>query len=185
MARSQSKNNIVLIGLSGTGKSSVARYIASKSSRKLFDIDAIIEEQTGCSISEIFAKQGEANFRKIESEVLVRVAREDNAVIACGGGVVLNPKNMEILGESATIFCLWADLVELEKRIVRSQSRPLLQENVLAKLKKQFEERCNLYMQAKYHLQTDGWSISEIGDAILQIMDQPENCTHYTQMLRK
>src|SRR6266700_2747109 len=87
--RMTAMHNIILIGLSGSGKSTVGRILAQRLDKPFFDLDALIESECGESVSAIFARYGEEYFRSCESRVLARVAQtEENAVIAAGGGIV-------------------------------------------------------------------------------------------------
>ena len=150
----------------------ISKYIACLSNRTLFDVDELIEEKTRFSIAEIFARFGEAFFRKLETEMVQHISIEKYSVIACGGGVVLNPQNMAMLRKNGTVFCLWADLSELEKRINGGQKRPLLTHDLKNQLKAQLDERQTLYQQADYHVETQNRSIQEIGEEIVEIMQR-------------
>ena len=162
--------NIVLIGLSGAGKSTVARYIAEATARTLIDMDEMIEAETGCSINEIFATRGEKYFRKLESAVIQKLSDLQSTVIACGGGVVLNPQNMEALKKDGIVFCLWANIPELVRRVSNSDGRPLLSDDLPERLKQQLNQRRNLYQCADHHVDTEDKSVHEVGDVIIGIM---------------
>ena len=100
--------NIVLIGFMGTGKTSAGRLLAGRLNRPFIDVDKKIEQETGLAISDIFQLNGEDHFRHLEREVISRVARYTNAIIATGGGVVLKQENMVRLKNTGIIISLTA-----------------------------------------------------------------------------
>src|SRR5579859_3454986 len=103
-------HNIFLIGLSGSGKSTVGRILAHKLNKPFFDLDALIESECGESISTIFTRFGEGYFRACESRVLAQIAqREENAVIATGGGIVTKEENRSLMRTKGVCVYLQAD----------------------------------------------------------------------------
>jgi shikimate kinase len=102
------KTNIALIGFMGTGKTAVGRLLAEKLNKKFLEQDSLIEQKAGKSIPEIFRQNGEISFRELEIAATKEIAREQNAVIACGGGVVLNKINIDRLKESSVVVYLTA-----------------------------------------------------------------------------
>ena len=122
------KSNIALIGFMGAGKSAVGRALAAAAKMDFIDLDAVIEEKAGRSISEIFACEGEPVFRRIEAAITADAAGSENAVIACGGGVVLDQANIEALRRNAVIIYLSAEPSTMLRRVLNSpEKRPLLQ----------------------------------------------------------
>jgi shikimate kinase len=122
------KNNVALIGFMGAGKSAVGRALASAVGMDFVDLDSLIRQKTGRSISQIFSSGGEAAFRRIESDAVSEIAASVNTVIACGGGVVLDRSNVEILKRNAVIVYLSAAPSILLRRVLNSpERRPLLQ----------------------------------------------------------
>ena len=118
--------NIVLVGMPGCGKSSLGRALAEKLGRPFADCDALIEEGCGCTISEIFAREGEEGFRRREKEQLGELVRQSGFVIACGGGALTQSGNLELLRQNAKILWLRRDLRQLATAgRPLSQSRPL------------------------------------------------------------
>src|SRR5690554_3607369 len=91
------KPNIFLIGFMGAGKTTVGRRLAVQADMEFYDLDILIEEETGQSISEIFEQKGESWFRQLETRVLSGAAKGSDKVLATGGAIVLNPVNMEIM----------------------------------------------------------------------------------------
>ena len=135
--------NIVLIGLSGCGKSSFGKRLSRLLRMPLLDTDAMIVEAEGRPISDIFAERGEAYFRDLESAACLAVSELAGAVIATGGGAVLRKENMEALAKNGMIFFIDRH----PSRILRSGSlmdRPLVQDN-RDKLFRLYTERLALY----------------------------------------
>lgn len=121
--------NIILTGFMGTGKSSLGRLLARAIGYRFVDTDHKIEERYGLSIRQIFATQGEATFRKLETELVRELAGETGLVIATGGGLVLNPENVALLQQNGRIFCLSAPADKILERIsLQPGKRPLLDE---------------------------------------------------------
>ncbi|MDR7865994.1 MAG: shikimate kinase [Sporomusaceae bacterium] len=147
--------NIVLIGFMGTGKSCTGRLLAGRLGRPFIDVDRKIEQESGLAIGEIFAKHGEAYFRAREKDVIARVARHRKAVIATGGGVVLDAENMQRLRSGGVIICLTASVQTILERTGRRNTRPLLarpdREEIVARM---LAERAPLYAQAAFILDT-------------------------------
>ena len=131
-------NNIILIGMPGCGKSTVGRILAEKLSKKLFDIDAEIEEKTSKKIAEIFEESGEEKFREIETKVIYYYCREMGMVVATGGGAVLKKENREAMKQNGTIIYLKKDLSELA-----TVGRPLSSD--AAAVQKLYEQRKEIY----------------------------------------
>jgi len=102
-------NNIILIGMMGCGKTTVGTLLAEKLGWELADTDALIEEREGRSIPEIFAADGEGYFRELELSVCRKLARRNNLVIACGGGLPMREDCIRLLKDSGTVFWLNRD----------------------------------------------------------------------------
>lgn len=120
--------NIILCGFMGCGKSSVGRRAAKLLGRPFCDLDQYIEEQAGMSVSEIFAKEGEAGFRAREAQAVEEVAQKGGMVIASGGGTVLSQKNVECFHRyGGKILFLDVPVAALQERLKADKRRPLLQ----------------------------------------------------------
>ena len=102
--------NIVLIGMPGSGKTTVGRALAEKIGREMIDIDAEIVKSAGCSIPEIFKSDGETGFRKIETEMVRKAGKETGKIIVTGGGVVTREENYAPLHQNGRIYQLERDL---------------------------------------------------------------------------
>ena len=133
------KQNIVLVGMPGSGKTTIGKLIAEKTGMKFIDSDEEIVKRAGKSISEIFGKVGESGFREIESEVILSLSSNQHSVIATGGGAILNKKNIELLKENGKIYFIDRDLKDIEA----TSDRPLSSNK--ADLEKRYKERYPLY----------------------------------------
>src|SRR5260221_13305760 len=111
----------------GTGKSSVGRRLAHVTGYPRFETDQMIGTALGMSITKIFARLGEEEFREAESIVLEELASQQASIIVTGGGVVLRQKNVTRLHEVGTVVCLTANLPTLLERLARRSHRPLLE----------------------------------------------------------
>ena len=131
--------NIILIGMPGCGKSTVAALLAEKLGRKSVDADETIVQLAGKSIPEIFAQDGEAEFRRIETQALSQLGMQSGLIIATGGGCVTQERNYPLLHQNGTIFWL-----ERELDLLPTEGRPLSQANKLTdmyKIRKPMYER--------------------------------------------
>jgi shikimate kinase len=120
-------HHIVLIGFMGSGKTTVGHLVAEKLSWPFVDTDALVVEEAGLSIPDIFATEGEAGFRERESAVLERLAGEAPCVIATGGGIVTQPRNAPLLRSLGFVVWLSASEADIYARVSRNRNRPLLQ----------------------------------------------------------
>ncbi len=121
------KTSIALIGFMGTGKTVVGKILAAKLGKEFIELDALIARKAGKTIPAIFRNKGEIGFRELEIEVTREVAGRKNAVIACGGGIVLNKINIDRLGKECVIICLAASPAVILKRTSADKAeRPML-----------------------------------------------------------
>ena len=148
---------IVLTGFMGTGKTSVGKELSGLLGYPFVDTDALIEEKEGTPISLIFKNKGEDYFRKLEQDTVKDVSMRRNAVIATGGGVIKNRKNVENLGRNGIIVWLKADPEIILKRVMlEGGKRPLLEvEEPLKEINKLLSERIKLYEQADTSVDTN------------------------------
>lgn len=133
------KRNIVLIGMPGCGKTTIGKAVAEETQKEFIDTDDEIVKKTGMSIPEIFESFGETKFREIESEVIKEVAALQSAVIATGGGAVLNPENVSLLRENGITVFIDRPIDDL----VTTDDRPLSSNRDL--LEKRYKERYGIY----------------------------------------
>ena len=164
------RSNIILTGFMGTGKSTLGRLLAQKIGYDFVDTDIQIEKQIGQSITNIFQTQGEAAFRQLESELVEELAQQEGLVIATGGGLVLNPKNIVALSQTGRIICLTASPEEILARISKQpETRPLLLEkDPLAKINELLSQRDVVYKQFP-QLSTSALSPDKLVDEILTL----------------
>lgn len=120
------KNNIILIGFMGSGKSTVAKTLRKVTGREVIDTDYAIIEKAGMKIPEIFEQYGEEHFRRLETELLYELESRENLIISCGGGIVLRDENIEAMHKIGTVVLLSATAETTYYRVRRNTNRPLL-----------------------------------------------------------
>ncbi len=121
------QKNIFLIGLMGTGKTTVGRQLSRKLKMDFYDSDRVIEQRTGADIPLIFEKEGEEGFRKREAEVIDELTQKENIILATGGGSILLAENRAHLINRGMVFYLKSNLKTLIERTSKDKNRPLLQ----------------------------------------------------------
>ncbi len=132
----------------GAGKTTVGRNLANLLHLDFIDTDQLLEQRTGVSISHIFEIEGESGFRERESKLLVEISKQPDAVISTGGGIVLMPKNRQVMRKYGQVIYLRASLDILWKRLKDCHTRPLLQTtDPKATIAKLLEERDPIYAQ--------------------------------------
>ena len=145
----RSIHNLALVGFMGTGKSTIGRIVAEHMQFGFVDTDGLIEAQLGRSISDIFAREGEAAFRQCEKLALESLGRQRNLVIAAGGGLVVDPANMASLKAHSLVFWLVAPPETIWARVRTQSHRPLLQgPDPLGKIRSLLAAREPAYRQA-------------------------------------
>ncbi len=165
------RKNIIITGFMGTGKSVVAKELARKLKMEFIDMDQIIEEDQGMSISDIFARYGENYFRVQENKLVKKLSQKENMVIATGGGTLLSSDNARMLGQAGEIVCLYADSQTIYNRVKRKNNRPLLKgENVLSKISRLLEERKKIYDNIKWKINTTNFTTQEVVDKIINLL---------------
>ena len=166
-----SGRSIYLIGMMGSGKTSTGRPLAKRLGYGFVDADAVIEQVAGCTIPEIFERDGEAGFRSIESQVLNAISQRHSLVVATGGGVVSKPENW---GQLHSGIVVWLDVNRaqlIERLRDDSTQRPLLQQpNPEAALDTLLQERRPLYGEADLTVVIKDESPDAVADGILQLL---------------
>lgn len=164
---------IVLVGLMGTGKSTIGRKLAELLELDFVDADDAIVEAAHMSISEIFEQFGEAYFRDGERRVLARLIEERHGIIATGGGAFINDETRALILSEAIAVWIDCDLDVLVERTSRKDTRPLLRDGdpraILAKL---FEERAPLYRQAPVHVSSESGPHIQTALAIIEAINR-------------
>ncbi|HEV8297050.1 MAG TPA: shikimate kinase [Acidimicrobiales bacterium] len=164
--------HIALVGMMGSGKSSVARRAARRLGLRHVDVDVEIERSAGCSIAALFASEGEGAFRDRETAALrAALDADEPVVIATGGGAVLRAENRALLRERATVVWLRAEPATLLGRVGDGASRPLLADDPLGNLTRIARERAPLYGAAAHHaVDVDHVPFDEITERVLQVV---------------
>ena len=165
--------NIALIGMMGSGKSTIGKLLNSKLEEFTFvDTDAKIIENEKISINEIFSKFGEEYFRKIEAQTLKTLLKQDNQIISTGGGIVKSEENLKLLKENSVVIYLKASPETLYERVKSNKERPLLKtENIFEKIKILLNEREINYNKANFTIITDNKLPDEITNEIIGIIN--------------
>jgi shikimate kinase len=163
--------NIYLVGFMGTGKTAVAKVLASRLNLKLVDMDAEIEEKEKMPIGEIFRLKGEPYFRGLEKEFVKCLAGREGQAVACGGGVFADPENIDRMKKSGVVICLTSRPETILRRTAANASRPLLNvANPRKKIEELLEKRQPFYAQAHHTIDCDALSVEESAQAVLNIL---------------
>jgi len=154
----------------GTGKTEVGKELAKEKKLQFVDLDELIELREKRAISDIFAKDGEPYFRKVEKRILREVSREKKFVVACGGGIVLDKDNIKIMKEAGIIVCLTASPVVILERTSAYRHRPLLNvSNPRKQIELLLKLRAPYYAQADKTIDTSKISIREVVGKIVKV----------------
>ncbi|MDA0990967.1 MAG: shikimate kinase [Verrucomicrobia bacterium] len=166
----KTRQNIVLVGFMGTGKSSVGRLLAAQLNLKLVDMDELIEQRQGRAISDIFANEGEAYFRALECTLARELADETGLVISTGGGIVLNPDNVPNFARTSLVVCLAATPETILNRVQHETHRPLLAvDDKLGKIKGLLDKRQALYDAVPNQIDTNALTAEQVANCILDL----------------
>ncbi|MDX9994032.1 MAG: shikimate kinase [Rhodocyclaceae bacterium] len=166
---------VYLVGMMGAGKTTVGKKLAKALSREFIDLDHEIEHSTGVTIPTIFEIEGEAGFRRRESQVLMRL-RDGGLVVATGGGVVLNPANRAWMAARGLVVYLHASAELLYARTKNDKGRPLLQvSDPLARIRSLVERRDPLYREIADIVVESGAGVSNTVNCIQKSLESP--CT--------
>ena len=159
---------IALIGLPGSGKSTVGRQLARRLQLAFFDSDQVIEERLGCAIRDYFEREGEASFRDVEAAVIDELTRQASGILSTGGGAVLRQANRDCLRERGYVVYLRSSPEELFRRLRNDVNRPLLQvADPLGRLRDLYAQRDPLYREtAHFIVETGRPSVSTLVNMI-------------------
>lgn len=157
---------VYLVGMPGAGKSTVGRELAGRLGVPFIDLDERIERDAGASVSDVFRRDGEAAFRALEAATLVEASGEDPSVVACGGGVVLEPANRIALRNTGVVVFLHAPLEVLRARIRPAAERPLIRHD--GDLERLLAEREPLYREFAAHVVDASGSPGQVAHAIIE-----------------
>ncbi|GIP32882.1 shikimate kinase [Paenibacillus sp. J2TS4] len=161
-------SNLVLIGFMGTGKSTVGLALSGKLGWSFVDVDAKIEEKEGRTIPEMFAQNGEAYFRQVETAVIADIMQQNRQIVSMGGGAVLAAGNRARMSSNGLVIALSASVETIIERVRADQNRPLLQGNLEERVASLMEQRKNAYDFADIHINTDNMPVQDIVAAILK-----------------
>ena len=155
--------NLYLVGFMGTGKTTVGRAVGAKIGFDVLDSDHEIERVRGKSIPDIFAQDGEPAFRQLEREFVERGHPAERTVIACGGGLVVQPNMLELLQSKGVVVCLHASVETILARTARHRNRPLLEvENPEQRIRTLYAAREPIYKKAGTVILTDSRPLNDI-----------------------
>ena len=167
----KSKENLVFLGMMGSGKSSIGSLVAKKLQLNFIDIDNEIETELGVSIKKIFETKGEDYFRKFEEKITLKKLKSGSEVISLGGGAFTN-KNIrkEVLKNHLSFWLNWSDEI-LVNRIKNSKKRPLVSNATENEIIDLIKKRSNIYSKALYKIDCDNLTKKEIVKRILDIYE--------------
>jgi shikimate kinase len=157
---------LILTGFMATGKSEVGRRLARLLGRPFIDVDGLVEADAGRSVAEIFARDGEAAFRARERDAVARACAVPDAVVATGGGTMLDPENRRRLAAAGPIVCLAASPEDILRRVRDPKTRPLLAngngQGTLARVRQLLDERAPIYALATHTVDTSGLDVEQV-----------------------
>ena len=164
------KKNLALTGMMGVGKSTIGRALSKKLLMRISDIDRIIENKLKMSIQKIFNQKGESFFRAFEEKITLLEVEKKNTIISLGGGAFMNSNIRKNILSTSMSFWLDLDIKLLEKRLIKSKKRPLLNDkNSKKTLKDIYEERKRTYVVANHRINCDQLSTNLITSKIIKL----------------
>jgi shikimate kinase len=169
------KDNVILTGFMGTGKTSLGKLLATRLGRPFIDIDKKIEDENHMSIPKIFEQYGEEHFRELEKAAVKELSTRRGLVIATGGGTIKDEENLNLLKSSGVMICFTTEPEEIFNRTARRGERPVLDgggNERLETIKKLLTERKKFYDRADYQVDTTNWSPIQIIDDICRYLRQ-------------
>ena len=166
-----SNKNLVFLGMMGSGKSSIGNLVSKKLDLPFIDIDNLIVEHTGMSISEIFEKKGEDYFRNLEEKITLKSLKKIKNVISLGGGGFINTKiRKEILINHFSFWLNWDESI-LVKRIKSSKKRPIAYKSTNQQIIKIIKNRSKIYSNAQFQINCNESTKTEIVKKIIKIYE--------------
>ena len=168
------KKNIVLLGMMGSGKSTIGGLLAKKLNSVLIDIDKKIEKMQNLKISEIFKTKGEAYFRELEFNVTLQSLESDNNIISLGGGAFMNKELRKVLKQKSSTFWLHWNADTLIKRIKNNDKRPIIKGLDDVEIKKLINERNKIYYFSDFKIICESLKKTEIVDKIIKKCNKNE-----------
>ena len=160
---------IVLTGMSGSGKSTVGKFLSDNLNAKYFDIDEQIVLKENKSINEIFAQNGEQYFRKLETQIIKELFEDKNLIISLGGGAFENEQTRNLLLQNAVVIYLETSAEIIFERLKNTTDRPMLNNSMnLERIEMLLNSRKNNYELAHFTILTDNKNVQEIGSEIIK-----------------
>jgi shikimate kinase/shikimate kinase/3-dehydroquinate synthase len=168
----KSKENIVFLGMMGSGKTSIGYMISKRLNLDFFDIDQYIEKELGMTIFKIFETKGENFFRNFEEKITLEILKKNSVVISLGGGAFLNSRiRKEILTNHISFWLKWKNET-LIKRILNNSKRPLAHKATKNELINLIKKRSNFYSKALYKVNCDNLTKTKLRDKIINIYEK-------------
>tara|TARA_A100001388_G_scaffold18905_1_gene12473 strand:- start:280 stop:804 length:525 start_codon:yes stop_codon:yes gene_type:complete len=167
----ESKENIVFLGMMGSGKTSIGLLISKKLNLQFYDIDQIIEKKLAMSISDIFEKKGEKFFRDFEEKITLKILKKKRAVISLGGGAFINRKVREEILKNHFSFWLNWNSKTLIQRIQKNRKRPIALKSSFDELIDLIRKRSLVYSKSKYKINCEQLSKNEIVNKVTNIYE--------------
>ena len=166
-----SNKNLVFLGMMGSGKSSIGNLVSKKLDLPFIDIDSLIIENTGMSISEIFEKKGEDYFRNLEEKITLKCLKKIKNVVSLGGGGFINTKiRKEILTNHFSFWLNWEESI-IVKRIKNSKKRPLVINSTDKEIRTIIKNRSKIYSSAQFKINCNKLTKTEIIKKIIKIYE--------------
>ena len=166
-----SNKNLVFLGMMGSGKSSIGNLVSKKLNLPFVDIDSLIVEITGMSISELFKKKGEIFFRSLEERITLKSLKQINNIVSLGGGGFINAKiRKEILANHFSFWLNWDESILIE-RIRNSKKRPIAFKSTDQEIRAMIKNRSKIYSNAEFKINCNKLTKTEIVDKIIKIYE--------------
>ena len=166
-----SNKNLVFLGMMGSGKSSMGKLVSNKLGLPFIDIDNLIVEATGMSISEIFEKKGENYFRDLEEKITIKSLKKNNNIVSLGGGGFINNKiRKEVITNHYSFWLNWDESILLN-RIKNNHKRPLAFTSTDQEIRKMIRKRSKIYSNAQFKINCNKLTKTEIMKKIIKIYE--------------
>jgi shikimate kinase len=168
--------NIYIVGFMGTGKTVVGKEVARQLGKQFIDLDLLIEKKQNREINQIFAQDGEPYFRKLEKQALKEISVGGNLVVSCGGGIILDEGNIQIMKNTGLIICLQSRPEAILARTSGYKHRPLLNvDNPAKRIEELLKIRAPFYAQADYTIDTSDLAVSSVVSKVLEyVRNKPQ-----------
>ena len=169
------KKNLVLLGMMGSGKSTIGNIVSKKLNIKFIDIDSLIEEETNMKIVKIFSEKGEFFFRNLEEKITLKTLLTSSKVISLGGGGFMNEKiRNEVIKNNISFWLNW-DNFTLINRIKKDKKRPIAANLNYNELKELISKRAQIYSKAKFKIDCNKLNETEIVNKIINLYENTQN----------